>query len=314
MELVTLLYTGLLKINRESDEKLGNRKKYIGSSDIAGCPRKVVLEKQTDSDPDIATLIRFTRGHLAEQFLLAGLKALPKTSFSWKYQKQVKHKNQPYRAHIDFLFESQGTIGVLEVKSTSGIPREPYESWVIQLHFQMGLVKECNHEKTVKGAIFAMDLNEAKIKIFDGFQYDSIIYERLLLKARHIWECLNDPTMEPVTEKGPLCAWCKYRPECPAYEITDIPELPAEEQLQEFLGLKEHRKSLNVEIEKLTQFFKTGISNTNPTGRKIKVKEAILELGRRFSRKVDPSLKNDYPEIYKKYIKETPYEVLLVHN
>ena len=66
MELVTLLYTGLLKINRESDEKLGNRKKYIGSSDVAGCPRKVVLEKQTDSDPDIATLIRFTRGHLAE--------------------------------------------------------------------------------------------------------------------------------------------------------------------------------------------------------------------------------------------------------
>ena len=315
MELSMILYNGLLEMNKKSDAELGDRSTYVGSSDVAGCPRRAVLEKLNDSQQlELSTLIRYARGHLVEQFLLAGLKAMPRKSFSWHYQKKVEHKTHPFVAHVDFLFETEDVLGVLEVKSTSGIPGEPYDGWVEQLHFQMGLVKENNPEKTVRGAIFAMDLNEAVVKIFDGFQYDSMTYENLLLKAKHIWDCMNDPTLKPGTQRGPLCAWCHHRPDCPAYDATGIPELPASEEFQEFLGLREQRKNINTEIDKLTKFFKTGISNTNPDEKKIRVGGTVLLLSQRCSKRIDPRLKEEHPQIYAKYIKETPYEVLVVQN
>ncbi|RLB01243.1 MAG: hypothetical protein DRG83_10470 [Deltaproteobacteria bacterium] len=314
MELNAILYQGLVQLNRQSDGELGDRSTYVGSSDVADCPRKVVLEKLQQSQPDLSTLIRYARGHLVEEFLLAGLKAMSQARFSWKYQVEVEHKSQPFKAHVDFLFEAGDVIGVLEVKSTSGIPREPYEGWLEQLHFQMGLVKERSPEKKVRGAIFAMDLGEATVKIFEGFEYNSMIYENLLLKAKHIWDCLSDPTLRPRTEKGHLCAWCRYRPDCPAFDSAGIPELPAKEEFQEFLGLKEQRKNINSELEKLTEFFKTGISNTNPDEKKIRVGETVLLLSTRCSKRISPRLKEDHPEIYAKYVTETPYEVLVVQN
>jgi len=314
MELTAILYNGLMELSRQSDGQLGDRLTYVGSSDIAGCPRKAVLQKTCEEHHDLATLIRYARGHLAEEFLVAGLKAMPSPGFTWKYQVEVTHKSEPYRAHIDFLFETKEVLGILEVKTTDGIPKEPYEGWLEQLNFQMGLLKERYPDKAVRGAIFAIDLNEATAKVFQGYQYDSQIYEALLFKARHIWECLNDPTLSPGTEKSPLCAWCHHRPGCPAYQDNGIPELPAKEQFQEFLGLKEQRKSLSSQIDELTKFFKAGIANANPDGKKIQVGEAVLQLSQRCSRRIDPRLKEDHPEIYQKYITETPYEVLIVQN
>lgn len=310
MELHEILYQGLL--NADFGD-LGDRSTYVGASDVGGCPRKVVLSKLEEPHHDLATLIRFARGHLTEHLIVLAFKAsthLPK----WEYQREVVHKQRPYKAHVDFVFETRQVLAVMEVKTVSKMPKEPYDSWVQQVHFQIGLLKDANPSKAIRGVVFAIDLNEGQTKLFTGFEYDSKLYEGLLLKASHIWECVQDPGVEPETEKGPLCAWCPYRPSCPAYDINEsIPEMPLEDELQQYLGLKETQKDLKAEIDKLAVVLKAGIENGNPDGDRIRVGRNLVRRSvRQTSRINGPALKKDHPRIHAKYAAETSYEVLVV--
>jgi len=310
MELQEILHEGLL--NADFGD-LGDRSTYVGASDVGGCPRKVVFSKLEEPQYDLATLIRFARGHLAEQLLVLAFKAsqhLPK----WRYQEEVVHKKRPFKAHVDFVFETREVLAVMEVKTVSGIPRDPYDSWVQQVHFQMGLLKDANPNKAVRGVIFAIDLNEGQTELFDGFEYDSKLYEGLLLKASHIWDCVQDAGLEPETEKGPLCAWCPHRPGCPAYDLNEsIPEMPLEDELQQYLGLKETQKDLKAEIDKLAVLLKAGIENGNPDGDRIRVGRNLVRRSVRHRTNFnDSALKKDHPRMHAKYITETSYEVLVV--
>jgi len=310
MELHEILYQGLL--NADFGD-LGDRSTYVGASDVGGCPRKVVLSKLAEPQYDLATLIRFARGHLAEHLLylaFRGSTTLPK----WNYQKEVVHETRPFKAHVDFDFETRDTLAILEVKCVSTIPKEPYESWIQQLHFQMGLLKDANPKKAVRGAIFCISLNEGQTRLFDGFRYCRELYQGLLQKASHIRECMKNPALEPETEKGPLCAWCLYRPGCPVYDINEsIPEMPLDDELEQYLGLKETEKDLKGEIERLALLLKAAIENGNPAGDRIRIGKNLVRRSDRKSTRLDgAALKRDHPEIHAKYASENSYEVLLV--
>ena len=49
--------------------ELGNRSHYVGASDVAQCPRKVVLAKTEPVALDLQTLIRFERGNMVEHIV-----------------------------------------------------------------------------------------------------------------------------------------------------------------------------------------------------------------------------------------------------
>jgi CRISPR/Cas system-associated exonuclease Cas4 (RecB family) len=277
MDFTELLRQGLMKLNNNGD--LGDRSTYVGSSDVAGCPRKVVLSKTELPDHELATLIRFARGHLPEQLILSAIKD---TSYQWEYQKEVTHRDRPFKSHIDFVFNGKSVLMVLEVKTVSAIPKAPYESWIQQIHFQMGLLQERNPGKQIRGCVLAIDLNEGKIGLFNGFEYNSMLYEGLLQKASHIWQCVQDAEVNPQTHTSPLCAWCQYRPECPAYDNSMIiPELPIEDELTSYLGLKATKKSSEVELAKLSNFLKFAIANANPDGMAIKVGSNVVRTNER---------------------------------
>ena len=116
------------------------------------------------------------------------------------------------------------------------------------------------------------------------------------------------------TEKSPLCAWCRYRPDCPAYDQgEEIPSLPLEDELQEYLGLKENMKDLKEQIDKLAEMFKAGIANANPDGDSIRVGETVMRRSVRTRTFIDGHrLQKDLPDIHAKYSTETTYEVLVV--
>ena len=267
MDFIELLQQRLLKLNNKND--MGDRCTYVGSSDVAGCPRKAVLAKTEPQDHELTTLLRFARGHLAEQLIVS---AMEDSSYDWDYQKEVSHRERPFKAHIDFVFNGKNVLKVLEIKTVSSIPSAPYETWIQQVHYQMGLLQEENPGKIVKGCVLAIDLNEGRIKPFNEFEYNSMLYEGLLQKATHIWQCLQDPDIIPKTETSPLCAWCQYRPECPAYDNhVEIPELPIEDELANYLGLKATKKNSEAELVKLTNFLRFAIANANPDGMAIKV-------------------------------------------
>jgi len=277
MDFIELLRQGLMKLNDNSD--LGNRSTYVGSSDVAGCPRKAVLSKTEPPDHELATLIRFSRGHLAEQLILSAIKD---TSYKWEYQKEVSHRERPFKAHIDFVFNGKSVLMVLEVKTVSAIPKTPYESWIQQIHFQMGLLQEKNPGKQIRGCVLAIDLNAGEIALFNGFEYNSMLYEGLLQKASHIWQCVLDTKVKSQTQTSPLCAWCQHRPECPAYDNSlVIPELPIEDELTQYLGLKATKKNSETELAKLTNFLRFAIANANPDGMAIKVGPNVVRTNER---------------------------------
>jgi CRISPR-associated exonuclease Cas4 len=229
MDLIPFIETAVVALNRTKSAELGDRTLYIGSSDVAGCPRKVYLQKKYPVTPSVSTLLRFSRGHVAEtliedMFNAAGVKHLFDT------QVEVQHPDYPLKAHIDFLFyaDLDGTpeLHVIEVKSVSGIPDEPYPQWTSQLAFQLGLLRMQYPLGKLGGSILAIDLNAGKVHQFNGYEYNDAVFDYLCRRALHLLDCLEDKE-EALPSASHICAFCSFRADCPTMSLPKV-ELPPE--------------------------------------------------------------------------------------
>jgi len=135
----------------------------------------------------------------------------------------------------------------MEVKSSS-IPETPYESWEMQLYFQMGVLAR-HTQKAIKGVIMVVDLNGGKIRRFNGYTPNETIFNGLLDRAEHLWDCLTEGA-EPETEVSPLCGYCAYIGDCPRFQADDIPELA--ETVLGFMEVKKRRQALEAEYKRLS--------------------------------------------------------------
>lgn len=226
MSLQQFFDTAIQELNRSASLSLGDRSLYIGASDIGHCPRKVVLGKHQPKTHDTRTLLRFTRGHLAED-LLANIFTAGGARF--EREAEVVHMTEPFRCHIDFLFgERRGRtpLHILEVKSVSGIPSEPYPTWIDQLYFQIGMMIETHPGRRITGSILSLDLNAGEYREFDGFDHRDGIFSILVDKGRHMAAALRGET-EPRVETGVLCGFCDHRGDCPAFSCDPVP-IPAD--------------------------------------------------------------------------------------
>ena len=299
-----ILGENLPQIGKEKTEKeLGDRTKYIGSSDVSGCPRKAVLSKLSPPEHDLETLLRFERGHLAEQILS---KTFERTKYFYESQKELTHPEfSHFRAHIDFFFHSKNmkSIGICEVKTTSQIPDEPYEGWVSQLYWQMGIAKLLYPDAKIKGAIFALDLNSGKVKEFNSFEPFDLVFGQLIDKAHNIWAAVNGEG-KPECEPSLLCGSCEHQTSCPVFDRDKLPEdvwrtilSYAEAKAQE-KELKSKLEALRDDILKYTGSEK--LSATNPD-----LGLTVTVMAPRVSEFVNgTSLKEKYPEIFEE-CKET---------
>jgi hypothetical protein len=256
---------------------------------------------------DLSSLIRFARGHAVEKMVRD---ALLWNDVKHHYQLEASHPKRPFKVHVDFAFENTREMAVLEVKSVGTIPPAPYDSWLQQIHFQMGLVAD-EFGKPVRGAILAIDYG-GKLNLFNGFSHNLDVYEGLLAKADHIWSAMQGAT-EPTTEKGPLCSWCHYRFGCPGFpQGENIPSMPVENEVEEYLGLKEQKKELDARLNRLKDLLMAAIENGGAEG-KIKADSHILTLSERSRTSAKPQLKSDHPDIFKHYTRTTKYQVLLIN-
>ena len=189
-QLMITLQTALQQLAlQHTVEMLGDRSTYLGASDIGACPRKTILSKLKTPEADLVTLLRFRRGHMAEDIVAAAFTAAGFTNF--KRQVEVRYSGDvPVMAHLDFVFisEARKTMAVLEVKSPETIPEHPYGSWETQLYLQMGLLANCYPDYTVeKGAILAVNFGEQGMQLFNGYTPQTLIYEGLMDRASTIW-------------------------------------------------------------------------------------------------------------------------------
>jgi predicted XRE-type DNA-binding protein len=295
-------------INKEkTKDELGDRTKYVGSSDVAKCPRQATLSRLKPIEHDLNTLIRFERGHLAENILS---RIFERTKYNWTAQKELIHPEFQYlRSHVDFMFYTKNmkSIGICEVKTTSEIPEEPYDSWVSQIYWQMGLAKLIYPDANIRGVILALDLNTGDIREFDTYTPSDTIFNILIDKAHNIWAAINGEA-DPECEPSLLCGFCEFREDCPVFDRDNLPK-DVWETVHLFAQLKEQENELKTKIEALKEGILKYIG-----GRKFSATNSELGLtlsvtAPRTSEFVDGKiLKEKYPEIFDecKQVREYP--------
>ncbi len=221
----------------ETEATLGDRSLYIGASDIAQCPRKVVNSKTNPKPHNLQTLIRFKRGHIAEDIISEALHAFPHERqmvlmqalsycplCNWYSPDKTRcpicgkpATSLPLNAHCDFVFPDHT---ILEVKTTSlpGIQK----SWEMQLQAQMYLYYEL-YGKVPQGYILTMDIAEGTLNLSEPYSLDEAAADEIIARAITLWEALKTKNREPETEPSPLCCVCEYLRDCPAFSGSALP-------------------------------------------------------------------------------------------
>lgn len=286
--------------SQRNSAHLGDRSTYIGASDIGSCPRKVVLSKSKPVEHDSKTLLKFARGHIAEDLIASIFKA---GGLKFNRQHTAIHPDHPFLlCHIDFLFDTGLRIHIVEVKSTDGIPEVPYSSWVEQLHFQIGLVAKNNPRTEIGGSILAIDLNAGEWREFNGFKPDNLIFNHLVEKGLHIRSSLSGD-QPPSTETGILCGYCPYRSDCPALGDASAP-LPDEVEVlaREYLAANQVKSRSESTLKRLKGEI-LSFTGTKFLGATDKLTIRAWDVGG--SDMVDDKLlKESYPDIYDQVKKE----------
>ena len=145
LALMSLLHNGLrLHAAKTTQAQLGDRKRYVGLSDIAAfsvCPRKAVLQKQQPGTANFAKTLTLQRGHWYEDGIASALEA---TGLSPLRQLEiaVTYKGVPIKAHLDLVLVSSSptpTIRILEVKSMTALPEHVYANHELQAYGQIAL-------------------------------------------------------------------------------------------------------------------------------------------------------------------------------
>ena len=180
------------------------------------------------------------------------------------------HPEKPHvRAHLDFTFTNRNEIGVLECKSVSFIPNEPYDGWEKQIYYQMGLLALNHRKKKIKGAVIALDLQTGDVRIFNGYKHNPLIFRELEASADRIWQSLQNKDIQNLkTNKSALCSYCQYRENCPAFFVdgsTVVDLSPIQKDVDRYMDaklLEREGKSLSFQakarIQRFLGQFRTG--------------------------------------------------------
>ncbi len=279
----------------ETASSLGDRSKYIGASDIGSCLRKAYLGKVQHVEHDIAQHIVFQRGHIAEELVAKMLHGTP-----YKTQVEVTGKAEngyDIKAHIDFVVDFGAECVVVEAKSTSIPVEDPYDSWILQVQMQMGLLKSQCDGKSVRGYVIAIDVNTGWFKTFEVLP-NKVLFEIAMKNANILAEALKK-NEEPEPEIQLYCSKCPFKGTCSAISNleceTDLPK-DVVAAIMRLASKSKLEKEIKEEKKLIQGFFEAvGLKQA-------KVRDKIVTLmTMRGKKAVDIDLlKNVAPDIYSK--------------
>lgn len=292
----------LKTINQESKESLGDRSKYIGASDVGGCPFKTIKEKLEKPEYGVEKHLVFQRGHIAEEIVAKMINGVP-----YKRQFELKGEidNFPLIAHLDFLIKGKTRSVIVEAKTVKEQINEPYESWILQVQFQMGLllneIQDENHQ--IEAYIVAMDINEGWYKIFK-IDFNDDLFLMALNKANHLVDCLTKGE-KPKAIIQNYCSTCPFIKECPKQGCfaTELPD----NMKEDLKAIKAHKKQDKV-IKQKEDALKEYLINTGLEKAKIDDEDfsVVISCKESVSNRFDTNaFKKDHPELAQQYLKES---------
>ena len=261
-----IIYDSMLENNKNGSSHLGDRTKYIGSSDY--CERSAYLRRVQPVTPNIETLMRFERGHHFENILA---KALDFKQIQHTREHEFTHPEKPYvKAHCDFTMTKETakkiTVGIVECKDVDGIPGALYMGWEHQLTQQAGLAylefgKGHGKQVEIKTILLAKDAGSGGIRVFNNHPYYESEFLRIMSSADRVWAALKNPreAEDLYTRAGTLCAYCDYLLHCPAFlsetglDLSPIADIVAEYNDNQRLE-KEAEKTKKQAARKIEKF------------------------------------------------------------
>ena len=245
-------------VKLDTESSLGDRSTYIGASDVTSCLRKAYLSKIQPVEHSLEQMIIFERGHNGELIIE---KALQTSGI--KYQSQVEIEDNsldvPIKAHLDFIVENSKELVVLEIKTTSTNVTSPYESWILQLNFQMGLLQAKYPEKQVRGYVIALNINNGYIAEFP-MEFNQSLYEVAYENAKKLAEAMISDT-EPEAQEQLYCSKCPFRKSCNIFKTDEtIENQEIVSLVEEIKNLEDTKKEIDKELKikksKLEEFFR----------------------------------------------------------
>jgi len=274
---------------------LGDRKKYVGASDIGSCLRKAYLSKTIGEEHDVKQLIVFERGHIAENIVKKMLYGVP-----LKEQVEVNGKatnGYEIKAHIDFVVDFGKELVVIEVKSTSIKVDEPYESWILQMQLQMGLLHSQHKDKIIRGYVVAVNVNTGWHETFE-VKPNKVLFEMAINKANILADALVKQ-QEPEATEQLYCSQCAFKGDCPVITKGVVEQLP--EDVKEIVKKIKDLSSVEKEIKSLKSQLKEYMKATEKT--RVKADDYTVSLVSVKGKKtVDTDLlKQMMPDVYNQF-------------
>lgn len=286
---------------KNTDSGLGDRSKYIGSSDIGQCMKKSYLSKTHGENHSLTQLLIFQRGHVAEGIVRDGLINNPK-KVPFEEQVEVKGYDQwPFvKSHIDFLVHFPKEDVIIECKSISSpLPDDkPRLSWIYQVQLQIKLAKLKTGRDT-RAIIVALNVNTGERFAFD-VEYSEILLNTALTRASKLWDALK-AECEPDGEVSDLCGYCPFKTQCNTLQKNGE-KLPAE--IDAMITRLKELVPLENEVEKLKENVKAFMEAAN-IKKGIGEKYSVLLSESKGREKVSiEALKAQYPEAANKLIEK----------
>lgn len=291
-------------LKKASLQSLGDRASYVGSSDISSCLRKTYLDKTSENDYDLTTLIRFQRGHIAEgivKVMLDGLNPISQLELNSSYE------GATLKAHIDFALENKDEIVIVEVKSVSTTVSEPYLSWNLQVQYQMAMLAK-SKSKNIRAFVVAINVNTGWFKSFE-IERNEALTQIAFEKAKKLSLALQS-RVEPEAEIQLFCGVCPYKATCPLM-LKGANELNGEllSVAQSLILLNAKKKELESELDEKKAILEEYMRSHN--AKKLQVNDSFITLSNdttstsfdtKALQKDNPDL---YEELFKKYQKSS---------
>jgi CRISPR-associated exonuclease Cas4 len=289
-------------LKKDTENSLGDRSRYIGASDISGCLRSSYLSKVAKKEDDISQLLTFERGHQFENIVRKFL-------YGETFKEQVEIKNAktsngfPLKPHLDFVIydKERKKATIVEAKSTKNII-ELYESYVLQIQIQMGLLQEqCGNKWTVNGLIFVIS-TESEYGIFPVEQ-NKTLFDMAMQRADVLADAIKKG-IEPEAEIQAYCSMCPFKGDCKAVSKGVDKQLPfnIKSSIRKLKTLQKAEK----EIKNIKETVKSFMETTNTFVAKCDDTTVSLckNSGDKYSLDVN-RLRVEEPEMYAKYRKES---------
>ena len=304
-KLKSFLHRAFIALAVELSKHLGDRKKYVGASDIAGCPRKAVLNRlRPEKQRTPAEQMVLALGHAVEDIIARLFTAGGFTGF----KREVEYVHPEYnfiRCHVDFTYETDKEIRIRELKSTKSNPEEPYSSWVNQLLIQMGLASIIHPEKMVSGSVMAVDRAKGHCLEYIGYTPNANLTDYFIHKGRKIWAAIQGegPVPNPEPGDGNLCGFCLHKHDCPAHDTSKLQVMPTHEAqvAARYKALSAEKKEIECRLDilkgEILSF--TGDKYKGVAGDIVVNVVSFTESATVDSKK----LKADFPEVYAKVTK-----------